>query len=78
MLQSHTFIGGAANTVFSVVVITVNKELQSQRNKISNHILFIFCYRIVLTVKIRQPSHEFTFGVGMSFIPYPLVLTPVV
>jgi hypothetical protein len=34
--------------------------------------------REVLTVKIRQPSHEFTFGVGMSFIPYPLVLTPVV
>jgi hypothetical protein len=31
-----------------------------------------------LTVKIRQPSHEFTFGVGISFIPYPLVLTPVV
>jgi hypothetical protein len=34
--------------------------------------------RGLLTVKIRQPSHEFTFGVGMSFIPYPLVLTPVV
>jgi hypothetical protein len=33
---------------------------------------------ILLTVKIRQPSHEFTFGVGISFIPYPLVLTPVV
>jgi hypothetical protein len=33
---------------------------------------------LVLTVKIRQPSHEFTFGVGMSFILYPLVLTPVV
>jgi hypothetical protein len=33
---------------------------------------------LMLTVKIRQPSHEFTFGVGMSFIPYPLVLTPVV
>jgi hypothetical protein len=32
----------------------------------------------LLTVKIRQPSHEFTFGVDMSFIPYPLVLTPVV
>jgi hypothetical protein len=32
----------------------------------------------MLTMKIRQPSHEFTFGVGMSFIPYPLVLTPVV
>jgi hypothetical protein len=32
----------------------------------------------LLTVKFRQPCHEFTFGVGMSFIPYPLVLTPVV
>jgi hypothetical protein len=32
----------------------------------------------LLTVKIRQPSHEFTLGVGLSFIPYPLVLTPVV
>jgi hypothetical protein len=32
----------------------------------------------MLTVKIRQPSHEFTFGVGIRFIPYPLVLTPVV
>jgi hypothetical protein len=35
-------------------------------------------FQQMLTVKIRQPSHEFTFGVGMSFIPYPLVLTPVV
>jgi hypothetical protein len=33
---------------------------------------------LLLTVKIRQPSHEFTFGVGISFIPYPLVVTPVV
>jgi hypothetical protein len=32
----------------------------------------------MLTVKIRQPSHEFTFDVGISFIPYPLILTPVV
>jgi hypothetical protein len=32
----------------------------------------------MLMVKFCQPSHEFTFGVGMSFIPYPLVLTPVV
>jgi hypothetical protein len=32
----------------------------------------------MFAVKIRQPSHEFTFGVGISFIPYPLVLTPVV
>jgi hypothetical protein len=32
----------------------------------------------VLTVKFRQPSHEFTFGVGMTFVSYPWVLTPVV
>jgi hypothetical protein len=32
----------------------------------------------LLTVKFRQPSHEFTFGVDMSFILYPLVLTPLV
>jgi hypothetical protein len=34
-------------------------------------------FRYLLTVKFRQPSHEFTFGVGMNFISYPLVLTPV-
>jgi hypothetical protein len=32
----------------------------------------------MLTVKFRQPCHEFTFGVSMSFISYPLVLTPLV
>jgi hypothetical protein len=32
----------------------------------------------LLTVKFRQSSHEFTFGVGMNFISYPLVLTPLV
>jgi hypothetical protein len=32
----------------------------------------------MLTVKFHQPSHDFTFGVGMSFISYPLVLTPLV
>jgi hypothetical protein len=32
----------------------------------------------LLTVKFRQPRHEFTFGVGMTFVSYPLVLTPVV
>jgi hypothetical protein len=33
----------------------------------------------MLTVKFRQPSHEFIFGVGMSFISYPLVLlTPLI
>jgi hypothetical protein len=30
----------------------------------------------MLKVNFRQPSHEFTFGVGMNFISYPLVLTP--
>jgi hypothetical protein len=37
-----------------------------------------YLFRLVLTVKIRQPSHEFTFGVGMTFVSYSLVLTPVV
>jgi hypothetical protein len=37
-----------------------------------------FGLRKLLTVKIRQPSHEFTFGVGMTFVSYSLVLTPVV
>jgi hypothetical protein len=32
----------------------------------------------LLTVKFRQPSHAFTFGVGMTFVSYPLVLTPMV
>jgi hypothetical protein len=32
----------------------------------------------LLMMKFRQPSHEFTFGVGMTFVSYPLVLTPVV
>jgi hypothetical protein len=32
----------------------------------------------MLTVKFRQPSHEFTLGVGMTFICYQLVLTPLV
>jgi hypothetical protein len=32
----------------------------------------------LLTVKIRQPSHEFTFYVGITFVSYSLVLTPVV
>jgi hypothetical protein len=32
----------------------------------------------MLTVKFCQPSHEFTFDVGLTFISYPLVLTPLV
>jgi hypothetical protein len=46
-------------------------------------VIFSGCFRDfalwdLLTVKIRQPSHEFTFGVGMTFVSYSLVLTPVV
>jgi hypothetical protein len=43
-----------------------------------DHLYRVLDKDTLLTVKIRQPSHEFTFGVGISFIPYPLVLTPVV
>jgi hypothetical protein len=32
----------------------------------------------MLTVNFHQSSHEFTFGVGMNFISYPLVLTRLV
>jgi hypothetical protein len=32
----------------------------------------------MLTVKFHQPSLEFTFGIGMSYISYPFVLTPLV
>jgi hypothetical protein len=32
----------------------------------------------MLTVSFCQPIHEFTFVVGMNFISYPLVLTPLV
>jgi hypothetical protein len=34
--------------------------------------------RYLLTVKFRQPSHEFTFSVGITFILYSLVVTPMV
>jgi hypothetical protein len=32
----------------------------------------------MFTVNFRQPSQEFTFNIGMNFISYPLVLTPLV
>jgi hypothetical protein len=49
------------------------KEIEEVDQKVEKDMI-----ELMLTVKIRQPSHEFTFGVGISFIPYPLVLTPVV
>jgi hypothetical protein len=39
---------------------------------------YLILHISLLTVKFRQPSHEFTFGVGLTFVSYPLVLTPVV
>jgi hypothetical protein len=50
------------------------KRTSIQGLLLQSHMVKTTC---LLTVKIRQPSHEFTFGVGISFIPYPLVLTPV-
>jgi hypothetical protein len=32
----------------------------------------------MLTVKFCQPRHEFTFGVDITFISYPLVLIPLI
>jgi hypothetical protein len=49
-----------------------------RRDAIKKELAKLLAAGFMLTVKIRQPSHEFTFGVGMNFIPYPLVLTPVV
>jgi hypothetical protein len=33
---------------------------------------------MLLMVNFYQRSHEFAFDVGMNFISYPLVLTPLV
>jgi hypothetical protein len=56
------YISATTNVVSTVLVAEREEEGQAY----------------LLTVKIRQPSHEFTFGVGMTFVSYPLVLTPVV
>jgi hypothetical protein len=69
--------GPAARLEWAKVSITFTEEDFRLKSAIHNDAMVIEV-NIVLTVKIRQPSHEFTFGVGMSFIPYPLVLTPVV
>jgi hypothetical protein len=34
--------------------------------------------RRLLMVNFHQPSHEFTFGVGINIISYPLVLIPLI
>jgi hypothetical protein len=40
--------------------------------------LDVFVVILLSTVKFRQPSHEFTFDVGITFVSYSLVLTPMV
>jgi hypothetical protein len=69
--------GPAARAEWAKVPITFTEE--DFRLKSTNHIdAMVIEVNIVLTVKIHQPSHEFTFGVGMTFVSYPLVLNPVV
>jgi hypothetical protein len=70
--------GGAAHRNWATPVAPLAGEGVGKDEGLTNCDLWPRMGGGVLTVKIRQPSHEFTFGVGMSFIPYPLVLTPVV
>jgi hypothetical protein len=63
-------VGGTSLMTTSLLVLLDPEKLPSPTQEARNEVM--------LTVKIRQPSHEFTFGVGISFIPYLLVLTPVV
>jgi hypothetical protein len=49
-----------------------------QSKFLDGHITYQSHMSILLTMKFCQPSHEFTFGVGMTFVSYPLVLTPLV
>jgi hypothetical protein len=65
--QAATFVGVCEG----YLGIPVNWELWI-------HLFRAELFTQLLTVKIRQPSHEFTFGVGMTFVSYSLVLTPVV
>jgi hypothetical protein len=63
--------------VLEVVVLVVGQESLQEVSLLGVLPLMLNMGMVgLLTVKIRQPSHEFTFSVGISFIPYPLVLTP--
>jgi hypothetical protein len=57
---------------------TTNADFTIAQSVLQEHDHSSLMNRAMLTVKIRQPSHEFTFGVGMTFVSYSLVLTPVV
>jgi hypothetical protein len=60
------------------LVLTLLRGLNAKFRHMVSNLKMQRPFPTLLTVKIRQPSHEFTFGVGISFILYPLVLTPVV
>jgi hypothetical protein len=64
--------GHPTGVLIPVVYLFGGEESKAKNSKVAHE------YAELLTVKIRQPSHEFTFGVGMTFVSYPLVLTPVV
>jgi hypothetical protein len=68
------FQGATMRELFATVTIP------SPTTKISTMVrtLLINILCTVLTVKFYQPSHKFTFSVDMSFILYPLVLTPLI
>jgi hypothetical protein len=57
---------------------TCISPLDLEKKQLNAVITNLLCSCVLLTVKIRQPSHEFTFGVGITFVSYSLVLTPVV
>jgi hypothetical protein len=75
-------IGDACTQIVAILLVYVSILACCSALCIFEKHMFAFVALIhalpMLTVKIRQPSHEFTFGVGMTFVSYPLVLTPVV
>jgi hypothetical protein len=60
------------NVIISIKCISTDFVVIDAYHSNHDHII------LVLMVKFRQPSHEFTFSIGMTFVSYPLVLTPVV
>jgi hypothetical protein len=68
-----------ANDLIDPAVVARNLESMRRAEQWMKVRSRTLCSRIpLLTVKFRQPSYQFTFGVAMSFILYPLVLTPLV
>jgi hypothetical protein len=59
--------------IFGKVVSTSQPCMKTQRSLFED----VDAARMLM-VNFRQPSQEFTFGVGINFISYPLVLTPLI